>query len=294
MNSYYYFVLLLIINCVFLDSPDQNDEQQFEQTLQRGLQATIIAGDALNALQPVELHAVDQGNQSLSRTNLSFEPDTENRTLESTDVYKEENSEGYWSSTSQNSSSSVVVTTESQGTRFPVHSDARVQSLEHLAPKSNSLNVTTTKALINIPKNIATHLNPEVVIKDKNTTFVTPAKGNISPISSTIENKSTTEKARTTALSSTDSTFATPLVDTPSTTTKSSRQTIENNSPPLANKSEKDSFIKPSLVNGQNESATIDTSVVISGADWSDDFDFDDDNGDDFVSDDGDFEELLV
>ena len=52
IQSYYIFSLLLGLNT----------DDEFEKSLQSSVQATIIAGDALNALQPVELHAVTLSN----------------------------------------------------------------------------------------------------------------------------------------------------------------------------------------------------------------------------------------
>ena len=43
---------------IYLEAGKKKDATVFEQTLSQGLAATKIAGDALNALQPVELHAV--------------------------------------------------------------------------------------------------------------------------------------------------------------------------------------------------------------------------------------------
>lgn len=108
----------------------------FDRTLSQGLEATKIAGDALSALQPVELHAASE--------SLAEEEEEE---INTPDV-------------------SFNIPSQASILKKTTYIPSQASILEETTPSPITPQATTI-ATVNTPRNVAEHLNPDTTFSSQ-------------------------------------------------------------------------------------------------------------------------------
>ena len=242
-----------------LGSDDENE--QFEQTLKQGVKATQIAGDAMNALHPVELHAVS------------------NTTNHSSTIYNQE----------------------------PPYGRPFTPDFSSIASNASDLSISTS----NTPSKDL-HYDSFDTTRTENSSFSSAVSARSSDIEATPTNDSTflvnsredVNSRKTDSSLKANTVTAQALVTTPKTT-KETDKSLPNGRPNSSsfklfnNSSKKNDSINNSSFSDSSRafdnSAFMDDSTKTNGTDdGMNSFSGFGDEDDEFVSADGDFEELLV
>jgi len=294
---------------------NESDHEHFEKTLQHSVQATILAGDALNALQPVELHAVtstaattcdisstiNYTRNTTTTTSRPFTPDFSSITsggssLTNTPLKHDDTEQDFFNVSSiktDASFSSALSSVQSDAEATPTNKSDSTFIVADKTPVNNPIDLTTTpktavidatpittKAIINTPQSPKSFLNPTPQSTLSNTSKSPSTSANQTPKAFDSHQTRAIETPKTNgtidARSSMDSSYSSPVASFKMVNNTNSTSKSKTNS-------------------NNTPSRAFDNSAFMEDFNTADSLsDDDDDDFGDFDTADGGFEELLT